>query len=89
MPNLEIHGCSIEESQRLKEELFIRSIDKPWLSDMVVTVCHDSVTDKTNKRKPFVRLVSTERGDIPQIISMLKILRMDVEYLVLKDFFKG
>ena len=91
MPNIEIHGLSLQEWNELRKKIFKLFEDKPYVDEMVVTVFQDAVFDKRGSSRPFIRLVnsSQEFSDemrAEEILEALKTLNIDIEHLELKVF---
>ena len=99
MPNIEIHGLGLPtafldlevfESQEVdpgetEEAIFKIFADKPYRSEMVVSIIPSSVSDgKTSQ--PFLRVVSTPSPYLDEIVELLKTLDMDIEVQELKAF---
>ena len=61
--------------------------DKPYRSDMVVTIVPDHVSDKNLYRQPFLRVVSTPSDHLKEIVEILKTLNIDIEVQMLSAFF--
>ena len=92
MPNIEIHGYGIRGeyayiARDLRTKIFaLLIVEAPHVSDAVVTVFDDWVTDEAEKRQPFLRLVSTPSPHIDEIVELLKTLDIDIEVQELKAF---
>ena len=86
MPNVEIHGLGWFEADALYDKVFELFKDKPYVTEMVVTVYPTIVRGYKGSSKPFFRLVSSCQEHSEEIIRGLKTLLMDVEHQKLEDF---
>ena len=87
MPNVEIHGLSIERAIDLKGNIFKAFQNKPYVDEMVVTIFETIVCDKNDKRQPFIRLVNSCQKHTEEIIATLKQFKLDIEHLQLEAFY--
>jgi len=87
MPNVEFFGLdrALALNKKAKIEKMLRS--HPCLNDMVFTIHSETeVIDKDENPQPFIRLTSTPRKDIPEIIEKLQELGVDIEIMKLERF---
>ena len=90
MPNVEIHGLSVEDAKTVRERIFVRFRSFPDQSvyeEMVVTICQTDVTDKDGNPQPFLRLLNTNQNGTPLIIDELQKVGLDIEHLHLAEFY--
>ena len=86
MPNIEFIGFSEEEYKNLKSKIIKLMKGLSALDDMVFTHYHSTVTDKDEKSAKFIRVSSTPRSDIEEIVKRIKTIGIDVEEIELKAF---
>jgi hypothetical protein len=86
MPNIEIHGLGFLEADALFDKVFELFKDKPYVDEMVVTICKTTVRNRNRNPKPFFRLVNSCQEHSQEIIRGLKTLGMDIERGKLEDF---
>jgi len=88
MPNIEIHGCGLDEdkSQAMGTKIADR-LRGLSLKDAVVSACNDTVLDLGGHRQPYLRVVCTDDAEAQQVIEALKPLGIDIEWLKLQAFF--
>lgn len=86
--NIEIHGDfgNPNVPSLLRHRIFDLFSDKPYVTEMVVTVSTDYVCDIKRIKQPFIRLFNSRQEHIEEILEMLKTLNIDIEYLELKRF---
>ena len=91
MPNIELHGFGSKNSVEVIEmraKVFGLFFSKEEiLKEMVVTTYSDEVRDCVGRDQPFIRLVTTIRKDLTWIVAQLRSLYIDVEVMLLNDFF--
>ena len=88
MPNVEIHGLNWRDAVVLRRKVFELFKDKPYVTEMVVTIYRTIVTNRNGNSKPFFRLVNSCQEHETEITNGLHntFLRMDIEHLDMKDF---
>lgn len=88
MPNIEIHGMGKrEEAGQLAKRIFQVFADRPYVDEMVVTICDTIVQDKNGNSHPFLRLANSCQDHTEEIIQELRGLGLDIEHLELKAFY--
>ena len=88
MPNIEIHGMGKRaEANELANKIFEIFAGKPYVDEMVVTIFDTFVRDKKGNSQPFLRLANSCQEHTEEIITILRWLNMDIEYLELKAFY--
>jgi hypothetical protein len=88
MPNIEIHGMGVMvQAHEMKKRIFQLFSDKPYVEEMVVTIFSTKVRNKCGDSQPFLRLVNSCQEHAEEIITILRRLNMDIEYLELKAFY--
>ena len=89
MPNIEIHGLSKEVAEALRDDIFKKYFsDIPYVEEMVVTIVPSEVTDVEGRKQPFLRLLSSDFGEmdvIPRILEE-KIPDIDLECVKIEKF---
>ena len=89
MPNIEIVGYENPGVVRRKIEDLIRQDFSKIVADVITTVHDSSPMDLNGKSKPYIRVSSTNKGDIHLAGYINTQLRLDVEWLHLDAFFEG
>jgi len=87
MPNIELHGFSAPET--MITSIFDLFKDRGYVDEMVVTICRDTVVDRSGKTQPFFRLANSCQEHTSEIIEKLRTLHFDIERLILDDFIPG
>jgi hypothetical protein len=85
MPNIEIHGLGFLEADALFDKIFELFKDKPYVDEMVVTICKTTVRNRNRNPKPFLRLVNSSEEHREEILCVLETL-MDTEDQKLNAF---
>jgi len=91
MPNIEICGFGFENALKLREKI-VASLEEISLEKEAVTsiidnvVVHDCVCNV--RCRPYIRICSTDRNEIDQIIAVFKKnkIGVDTEFLKLTGF---
>lgn len=89
MPNIEIHGLSLEgegSANKLMHEIFFAFRNAPYVNEMVVTVYDDFVYLHSGRRVPFIRVVNSCQEHTQEIIETLKHFGIDIEHAKLEAF---
>lgn len=86
MPNIEIHGLHRTEARALFQDIFKLFKDRPYVDEMVVTMCDTIVENKHCKPQPFIRLANSCQEHTDEILERLQTLNIDIEHLVLAKF---
>ena len=86
MPNIELHGFSRGQAMEIRDKVFKLFKGKPYVKEMVVTVCLDMVWDKYGDIQPFIRLANSCQDHTVEILKVLEALNVDIEQLTLAKF---
>ena len=85
MPNIEIHGVSKKEADKIQKQIAESFGDAEYRKDIVVSIANDKVFDIEGQPKPYLRIV-TDCVDYEDIAERLNILMMDIEVVLLHKF---
>jgi hypothetical protein len=89
MPNIEIHGFLTDEARELREKIVRLFSEKPFASEIVITVFQSVAKDISDYRQPFLRVASTEADYVKEVLETLHTLEIDLEYMQLAKFIPG
>lgn len=90
MPNVEIHGLKDYEGLQTstRKKIFEVTQRLPFANEIVVTIVSDECRNRRLAAQPFLRVICDE-SEMQELIEHLKILNMDTEILLVKDFIPG
>ena len=89
MPNIEVHGLTINDAIRIRKEIYAIFNQKPYLEEITVEFHPTQARDHKLVSRPYLRIV-TSRGDdqriVQEILETLESLNMDIEHIEIKRF---